>query len=130
MSTSRALLVALVLAACSPAPPVPAAAPREPAPHAQAAQSAPEDVGPRPPLAKRDQKTTTVGGLTLVDDYFWMRNKGAPDVVAYLEAENAYAAAMTKATEPLQKTLYDEMLGRLVEDDASPPIKDGAWLYY
>src|SRR5262249_55489477 len=84
----------------------------------------------RPPVAKRDPKTTQTGGLTLVDDYAWLRNKGAPDVVAYLEAENAYADVMTKSTEALQKTLYDEMVGRLQEDDATPPIKNGEWQYY
>jgi oligopeptidase B len=51
-------------------------------------------------------------------------------VVAYLEAENAYADAMTSSNGSLKKTLYEEMLGRLQEDDATPPIKDGAWQYY
>src|SRR5688500_4661662 len=67
---------------------------------------------PKPPVAKVDPKTTTLHGQTLVDNYHWLRDKGSPEVLAYLEAENAYTAAGMKHTEPLQETLYKELLGR------------------
>ena len=88
------------------------------------------DDGPHAPIAKRDPRTTFLHGKTLVDDYFWLRNKGASDVVAYLESENAYTSAMTKSFEPLERALYDEMLARIKEDDSTPPANDGAWRYY
>src|SRR5262245_59321660 len=67
----------------------------------------------KPPVAKKDRKTFTTHGDTRVDDYFWLRDKNSPEVLAYLEAENAYTAAAMKPTEPLQKTLYNEMIVRL-----------------
>src|SRR5262249_27298702 len=115
-------------AACSRAPGAPPAAAGSP--NAHATQNAPLDVGPRPPVARRDPKTTRLDGTTLVDDYHWLRNKGTPDVVAYLEAENAYTEPMPKPDEALRKKLYGEMLARIKEDDTTPPVKDGAWLYY
>ena len=69
-------------------------------------------------------------GKPRVDDYFWLRNKKAPDVVSYLQAENAYTAAMTQRTDALQKTLYGELLGRVKEDDVTPPYSDGGYTYY
>jgi oligopeptidase B len=85
---------------------------------------------PAPPVAKTEPKTTTLHGETLVDNYSWMREKGSPAVVAHLEAENAYTAARMKHTEPLQETLYKEMLGRIKETDAAVPyFKDGYWNY-
>jgi oligopeptidase B len=60
---------------------------------------------PTPPVAKVAPKTDTIHGDVMVDNYFWIRNRQDPDVVKYLEAENAYTAAVTKHTEPLQETL-------------------------
>ena len=59
---------------------------------------------PSPPVAKRVPKTDVVHGDVRVDDYFWMREKGSPAVVSYLEAENAYTAAMTKSRRPLNRS--------------------------
>ena len=83
-----------------------------------------------PPVAKRQPKTTTLHGVTLVDDYHWLREKGHPDVLAYLEAENAYVEAGMAHTAALQETLYREMLGRLKETDMSVPVRDGEYWYY
>jgi oligopeptidase B len=69
-------------------------------------------------------------GHTLVDDYFWLRSQDSPEVLAYLRAENAYTDAVMKPTEPLQRTLYGEMLSRMKEDDATPPYRDGGFFYY
>ena len=67
---------------------------------------------PSPPIAKKIPKVTEINGQKMVDNYYWLRDKQNPDVRAYLEAENAYTDAVMKPTEPLQKKLYDEMLGR------------------
>ena len=72
----------------------------------------------------------TLHDETLKDDYFWMRERNNPKVRAFLEAENAYADAFMKPTEAFQKTLYDEMLGRIKETDLSVPYRDGGWYYY
>lgn len=82
-----------------------------------------------PPVAEREPKTTSIHGTELQDDYAWMREKGAPRVTAYLEAENAYAAAAMSGTEGLQKKLYDEILSHIKEDDVSLPYREGQWEY-
>jgi oligopeptidase B len=85
---------------------------------------------PNPPMAKKDPKTTTLHGVTLVDDYHWLRDKGAAEVTAYLEAENAYTEAGMKHTAALRETLYKEMLGRIKESDEAVPYRDGDYWYY
>ena len=85
---------------------------------------------PSPPVAARRPSLTTIHGQTLTDDYAWMRDKTSPELLAYLEAENAYTAAVMQPTEQLQKTLYDEMLSHIKETDESVPAPDGPWLYY
>jgi oligopeptidase B len=85
---------------------------------------------PSPPVAKRVPKVTEINGHKLTDNYFWLRDKKNPEVKAYLDAENAYADALMKSTEPLQKKLYDEMLSRVKETDVEVPYRDGDYLYY
>jgi oligopeptidase B len=85
---------------------------------------------PNPPMAKKDPKTTTLHGVALTDDYGWLRNKGAAEVTAYLEAENAYTETGMRHTAGLQETLYDEMLGRIKETDDDVPVRDGEYWYY
>ena len=84
---------------------------------------------PVPPVAEREPKITPIHGTELRDDYAWMREKGAPRVTAYLEAENAYTAAVMSGTEELQKKLYDEILSHIKEDDVSLPYREGDWEY-
>jgi oligopeptidase B len=86
--------------------------------------------GPTPPVAKRVPQVTVLHGETRTDDYAWLRDKDNPDTIAYLEAENAYTDAVMAPTEALQKTLYDEMLARIKEDDTRPPVKRDDWYYY
>src|SRR5262245_40797802 len=120
-------LVVLWIAACAtPAP----KAPDPQAPSAASSTRGTTDVAPRPPVARKEPHATAVHGRELIDDYFWLREKGSPEVVRHLEAENAYAAAMTKRLDPLSGKLYDEMLARIKQDDNTPPVKDGAWRYY
>src|SRR5467141_719133 len=85
---------------------------------------------PAPPVAKKVPKTTEINGRTLVDNYYWLREKKNPEVKAYLEAENAYTDAVMKPTEALQKKLYDEMLSRIKETDIEVPYKEGDYFYY
>jgi oligopeptidase B len=83
-----------------------------------------------PPVAKKAPKTTEIHGEKLVDDYFWMREKTNPDVIAHLEAENAYTEAFMQPTAELQAKLYKEMLGRIKQTDAQPPYRENGYLYY
>src|SRR5436305_1468011 len=83
-----------------------------------------------PPVARKITHTTTVHGTTLTDDYFWMRDKKNPEVISYLEAENAYTAAVMKPTEALQDKLYKELLSRIKETDTNVPYPLGGYLYY
>src|SRR4051812_9650633 len=79
-------------------PPLPSAA----AQPVSGAAATPPNIGPLPPIAKQEPKVDRVHGVDRVDDYFWLRKKDSPEVLAYLAAENAYTAEVTKATEPLQ----------------------------
>ncbi len=84
----------------------------------------------QPPVAARKHTERTIHGHTLVDDYAWLREKENPEVLAYLEAENAYCASVFAGTEDLQKQLYDEMLSHIQETDVSVPFRDGDYWYY
>jgi len=121
---------ALCLAVCACAPAVSHDTPRPPPVAVADAAAPPPSDAPKPPVAKKEPHKTQVHGLELVDDYHWLRSKGAPEVVAYLEAENAYTAAMTKGQAALEQKLYDELLARIKQDDDTVPAKDGAWKYY
>src|SRR2546422_8522590 len=85
---------------------------------------------PAPPVAKKVPKVPVIHGDVLQDDYAWLREKDSPDVIAHLEAENAYAEALTKPTAAFRESLYREMLARIKEDDQSVPYPFGGWLYY
>src|SRR5579863_3508111 len=85
---------------------------------------------PTPPVAKKVPHVSEVNGHQMVDNYFWLRDKPNPEVRAYLEAENAYTDAVMKPTEPFQKKLYDEMLGRIKETDVEVPYQEGDYFYY
>ncbi len=82
-----------------------------------------------PRAAKRPHETR-IHGLTLVDDYFWLREKTSPEVLAYLEEENAHTEAVMAPTKALRETLYAEMLGRIQQTDLSVPARRGAYWYY
>jgi oligopeptidase B len=84
----------------------------------------------KPPVAKKVPKTTEINGATLVDNYFWLREKSNPEVKAYLQAENVYTDAVMKPTDALQKKLYGEMLSRIKETDVEVPYRNGDYFYY
>jgi oligopeptidase B len=83
-----------------------------------------------PPLAKTIPHSFEKHGHIFTDEYAWLQNKDDPDVIAYLEAENAYAKAALKHTELLQEQLFQEMRSRIQEDDSSAPEKRGEYDYY
>ena len=87
-----------------------------------------QDVAP--PTARIIPRIDTLHGEVRTDNYFWIRNKSDPQVISYLEAENAYTAAKMKHTEALQQKLYDEMLGRIKETDLSVPYRNHGYWYY
>lgn len=87
-------------------------------------------AGLQPPKAKAVPKVIELHGDKRVDNYFWLREKENPEVRAYLEEENKYTEAVMKDTEPLQKQLYEEMVGRIQEDDVSAPVHRGEYEYY
>jgi oligopeptidase B len=84
----------------------------------------------KPPVAMVKPKIDTLHGDIRTDNYFWIREKTNPDVIAYLNAENAYTTARMKHTEALQQKLYDEMLGRIKETDVSVPFRENGYLYW
>lgn len=73
------------------------------------------------PKALKIDKTLTTHGDTRHDPYFWMNDRGNPEVIKYLNEENDYADAVMKNTEPLQEELYEEMKARYKKDDESIP---------
>ncbi len=85
---------------------------------------------PAPPNARAERKETVLHGITLTDDYAWLREKESPEVRAYLEAENTYADAVIAPLAGLRDTLYDEMLSHIKQTDISVPFRDGDWWYY
>lgn len=93
-----------------------------------------------PPIAERRPAPFTAHGVTVQDDYAWLKDARwqevlrdpailQPDIRAYLEAENAYAESLLGPTAALQKTLVAEMRGRIKEDDSSVPAADGPFAY-
>ncbi|HYM05163.1 MAG TPA: S9 family peptidase [Terriglobales bacterium] len=85
---------------------------------------------PEPPAAKRVEHKEVRHGETVVDNYYWLREKSNPEVIHYLEAENAYTEAMTKDLKPFADTVYKEMLGRIKQTDLTVPARRGNYLYY
>ena len=87
-------------------------------------------VNPKPPVAPRKPRDVTVHEDKRIDDYFWLREKGNPEVVGYLERENAYTESVLAPTKALRAALYQEMVGRIKEDDSSAPVPFLGYLYY
>ncbi len=94
------------------------------------AQSNEGASAPQPPMAEKKTKTTNIHGVTLVDDYFWLREKTNPAVMSHLQAEDAYAATLMKPTAPLQEKLYNEMLSHIKQTDTNVPYRYGNYFYY
>src|SRR5450755_3547467 len=90
---------------------------------------------PTPPRAPQKPERSEHHGVSLVDPWAWLKDPSYPKVedeavLAYLKAENAYFEAVMAPQRPLIETLFQELRGRLKEDDESVPSKDGAFLYH
>jgi oligopeptidase B len=88
-----------------------------------------------PPVAERRPHSVTMHGVTIDDPYAWLKDPNYPevtdpDVLAYLDAENAYFEEVMAPHQPLIDRIYEEMKARIKEDESSVPQKDGDWLYW
>ncbi len=83
-----------------------------------------------PPIAPRRPHVVTAHGDGREDPWYWLREREDTDVIAYLEAENAYTEQQTARLTPLRSTLFEEMKARIKETDMSVPARRGPWWYY
>ncbi|MCU0891965.1 MAG: S9 family peptidase [Sandarakinorhabdus sp.] len=88
-----------------------------------------------PPIAAKRPHSFTHHGITVEDPYNWLKDPGYPkvddaDVLAYLKAENAYFEAQMAPLAGLKDRLFDELKGRVKQDDASVPVPQGAFEYW
>ena len=81
-------------------------------------------------MAERRPVTLEAHGDVRTDDWFWLRDKEDPAVIAHLEAENAYTDSAMASTVGLQEALFAEMVARIQETDLSVPVRKGPWLYF
>jgi oligopeptidase B len=84
----------------------------------------------QPPVARREPTVNNIHGHDLRDEYAWLRDKESPEVIAFLEQENAYTQAVMKPTEDLQARLYAEMVSHIKETDVSVPFRYRDYFYY
>ncbi|MFI6870472.1 S9 family peptidase [Nocardia sp. NPDC050406] len=82
------------------------------------------------PIAKKVPAERVHHADVFVDEYEWLREKESPEVIAYLEAENAYTEAQTEHLGPLREKIFDEIKSRTQETDLSVPTRMGDWWYY
>lgn len=83
-----------------------------------------------PPAAPRRPHTVTHHGRERVDDWYWLRDKDNPEVVTYLEAENAYTDSVLAPTNALQGELFEGIRSKMAETDAGAPAANGGWWYF
>ncbi len=88
------------------------------------------NVEVKPPVAKKIPTELTIHGDTRIDNYYWMNERENPEVIAYLEAENAYKDSVMKHTEPLQEKLFEEIKSKIKQEDESVPYKENGYYYY
>lgn len=86
---------------------------------------------PEPPRAKRiSHKISAPHGHTRDDPYYWLKKRDDPAVISYLEAENHYTKTVLKNTAALQDSLFEEIVGRIVQDDSTVPYREKNYEYY
>ncbi|MGC8489742.1 MAG: oligopeptidase B, partial [Clostridia bacterium] len=83
-----------------------------------------------PPKAEKIPHPHTLHGDVRPDDYYWLRERDNPAVIAHLQAENSYAADVMAPLEPLVERLTHEMRAHMEENDAAVPVQDGPYFYY
>lgn len=84
----------------------------------------------KPPVARKQPKQLTNHAITRTDNYFWLNDRENPEVIKYLEEENNYSTEILKKTEKLQTEIYDEIIGRIKQDDTSVPYRLNGYYYY
>ncbi len=82
------------------------------------------------PMPEKKVHKHELHGDVRVDDYFWLRERENPEVISYLEAENAYSDTQMQPMKGIQQILFDEMKSRIKEDDDSAPYKYGDYYYF
>jgi oligopeptidase B len=95
----------------------------------------PETTSAKPPVAEKRPHQFTVHGVTISDEYHWLKDQGYPviddkDILDHLKAENAYFEAQMAPQAALTETIFQEMKGRVKEDDSTVPQKDGDYYYW
>ncbi len=104
-----------------------------PSPEAPAAPAAAAVALPSPPVAaKKPYEVKAPHGAARQDEYYWLRDdtRKDPEVIDYLNAENAYTDAVLRPLEALEDRLYEELVARVKQDDASVPYLEDGWWYY
>ena len=86
--------------------------------------------GPVAPVAEKRPHSLEAHGEVRVDDYYWLRERSNPEVVSYLEAENAYTAAVMAPTDELQAQLFEELKNRIQPDESTVPARHQGYYYY
>lgn len=81
------------------------------------------------PTLQKIRKELSIHGDTRIDNYYWLNDRNNPAVISYLEAENAYKDKMLEHTKAFQEKLFEEMKGRIKEDDQTVPYKDNGYYY-
>ncbi|GAB3224456.1 oligopeptidase B [Hymenobacter seoulensis] len=95
-----------------------------------AAQSAPATAMLKPPVAAIKPKQLTSPFGTRTDNYYWLNERENPEVISYLNAENAYTEQQLAPVKGLQEKLFQEIKGRIKEQDESVPYRDNGYYYY
>lgn len=85
---------------------------------------------PTPPIAPIQPKQLETHGIQRIDNYYWLRERENPEVISYLNAENAYTHAMLADVKSLEDDLFDEIKSRIKQDDSSVPYRDNGFIYY
>ncbi len=90
------------------------------------------DLPPPPDVAKKPHEVKAPFGATRSDEYYWLRDdkRKNPEMLAYLKAENDYATAFMAPLKPVEDRLYEEIVGRIKQDDASVPYRERGYWYY
>ena len=82
-----------------------------------------------PPSAKKEKKELTIHGDTRIDNYYWLNQRENKEVIDYLNAENEYTTSMLSHTKSFQEKLFEEIKGRIKQDDQSVPYKENGYYY-
>lgn len=88
------------------------------------------DQQPEPPMLEKKPEKLVTHGDVRIDNYFWLNQRDNPEVIAWLEAENAYADEVMAPLQELRTTLFEELKSRIKQVDVSVPYKDGDYYYY